>query len=291
MKKKKLDTNELMDHMKAKGITFKNPKEKTVKKYITDSTYYFKIASYRKNFSKNKNDEYIDLDFSHLILLSKIDHKLRELILTMCLDIEHSLKTKMVKNVSENTDGYEPVREYFKINKKAKNQIKNNDRESSYSHHIIEKYHPNYPIWVFVEIISFGTLTSFISFYETNYHYKLISNKVLNNVRDLRNAAAHNTCTLVDFVTTKQLVPDEIICSFVSSMGIGKSSRSNNLSNKFVYDFVCLLYTHKTIVNDSKKLSPLKNYIKVLSKKENDFKNNKSIIRVYNFIKKIIDKL
>ena len=101
MKKKKLDTNGLMDHMKAKGITFKNPKEKAVKKYITDSTYYFKIASYRKNFSKNKKDEYIDLDFSHLILLSKIDHKLRELILTMCLDIEHSLKTKIVKNVQK----------------------------------------------------------------------------------------------------------------------------------------------------------------------------------------------
>ena len=38
MKKKKLDTNELMDHMKAKGITFKNPKEKTVKKYIDSFT-------------------------------------------------------------------------------------------------------------------------------------------------------------------------------------------------------------------------------------------------------------
>lgn len=50
--KELLTTDQLIDHMKAKGITFNIISEQDAKTFLTNNNYYMKLASYRKNYKK-----------------------------------------------------------------------------------------------------------------------------------------------------------------------------------------------------------------------------------------------
>lgn len=64
-------SDELIAHMKAKGIKFDIVKEADAKTFLQNNNYYMKLASYRANYDKRKsNDEYINLDFAYLKILS-----------------------------------------------------------------------------------------------------------------------------------------------------------------------------------------------------------------------------
>ena len=73
-------SDELISHMKIKGIKFDIVKEEA-KIFLQNNNYYMKLASYRANYDKRKsNGEYINLDFAYLRELSTIDMHLRYLI-------------------------------------------------------------------------------------------------------------------------------------------------------------------------------------------------------------------
>lgn len=71
--KRKLTTEELITHIKRKGITFNHMTEKDAKKCLRTLNYYYKLAAYRKNFKKDENGKYEDLDFAYLTDLAAID--------------------------------------------------------------------------------------------------------------------------------------------------------------------------------------------------------------------------
>lgn len=75
-------SDELISHMKIKGIKFDIVKEEDAKIFLQNNNYYMKLASYRANYDKCKsNGEYINLDFAYLQeLLPTIDMYLRYLI-------------------------------------------------------------------------------------------------------------------------------------------------------------------------------------------------------------------
>ena len=50
--KRKLTTEELITHIKNKGITFNHMTENDAKKCLRTLNYYYKLAAYRKNFKK-----------------------------------------------------------------------------------------------------------------------------------------------------------------------------------------------------------------------------------------------
>ena len=113
MYKPKLSPEEIIEKLKTeKGVTIKNITEREAIEYLRYNNNYYRLASYRKNYDKKLLGEdkgkYIGLDFSYLIDLSAIDMHLRFLIIRMCLDVEHSLKVKLVNDVAscESEDGY-----------------------------------------------------------------------------------------------------------------------------------------------------------------------------------------
>ena len=88
-----MNSEELIQHMKRKGIKFDIVSEKDAKQFLENNNYYMKLASYRDNYDKinegERQGEYKNLEFAYLQELSKIDMYLRHLILKMILDIEH----------------------------------------------------------------------------------------------------------------------------------------------------------------------------------------------------------
>ena len=60
-----LTIDELIEHMKTKGITFSIVSESDAKKFLHENNYYMKLASYRANYPKyetgSKQGQYINL--------------------------------------------------------------------------------------------------------------------------------------------------------------------------------------------------------------------------------------
>lgn len=303
--KKLLSVDELIEHMKNKGITFDEVSEDDAKEFLQKNNYYMKLASYRSNYEKclsgKREGKYKKLDFGYLKELSTLDMYLRYIIIEMCLDIEHAIKVKLVNAVTNNPaeDGYDIVRKFIAKDENFR-VLKNirSHKSGEYCKDLIAKYYPYFPVWVFVELISFGDLIYFCSFYEEIYGVQIVNNMFMNTVRDMRNAAAHSNCILNKMTeridSTKQVNSE--ISNFIKDMdGISKTSRANNLKYKFTNNFITLLYVYDTLMSESSKQKKYKELQEFLDgrviRNKDYFRSNSKIVGVYNFHKKVIDNL
>jgi len=90
----------LIKYMKdVKGISFNIIDERDAALFLENRNYYFKLKAFAKNFEKYhdpfRKEMYINLDFGHLVELSRLDKELRGLVLMLTLDIEHYLKVRI----------------------------------------------------------------------------------------------------------------------------------------------------------------------------------------------------
>ena len=307
-----LTTDQLIEHMKSKGITFNIISENDAKNFLQKNNYYMKLASYRKNYPKyrtgSKTGQYINLDFAYLKELSTIDMHLRYFIIQMCLDLEHALKVSLITHVEKNPkeDGYEVVRKFIGyINSKGQAQNEyilrkiRGHKSSDYCKDLIDRYYPYFPVWVFVELISFGDLTYLIAFYDKLYSDPIVNNKFMNTVRDMRNAAAHSNCLinkLFEPLNQGQQI-DSAISTFIKAISnISAAARTKNLNYRVVYNFVTLLYIYKQVVPEGllkqKRCGELKELFHGRITEHKDyFKSNNKITGVYHFVKKVVDSL
>lgn len=310
--KQLLTTDALIEHMKQKGITFNIVNEQDAKIFLSENNYYMKLASYRANYPKyttgSKTGQYINLDFAYLKELSTIDMHLRYLIIKICLDIEHALKVSLISHVESNPleDGYEIIRKFIGFtNSRGQQQNEyilrkiRGHKSSDYSKDLIEKYYPYFPVWVFVELISFGDLTYLVAFYDEIYSDPIVNNKFMNIVRDLRNASAHSNCLinkLFEPLNPGQQI-DSTISNYIKNIpGITAQTRAKNLNYRIVYSFITLLYIYDMVVPDGiaklKRNSELKELFDTRMALHKDyFASNNKITGVYNFVKKVVDTL
>lgn len=307
-----LSTDELIAHMKNKGITFQITPENEAKHFLQQNNYYMKLASYRANYPKYasgaKEGQYMNLDFAYLQELSTLDMYLRYLIMQMCLDIEHALKVSLISHVEKNPteNGYELIRRFIS-HTNPKGQLQNeyilkkirSHKSSDYCKDLIDKYYPYFPVWVFVELISFGDLAYLTAFYNDLYNDPIVNNKFMNIVRDMRNAAAHSNCLinkLFDPLNPGQQI-DCTISNFVKNVAmISPAARSKNLNYRVVYNFITLLYIYETVVPagklKQKRHKELTQLFDVRMRKHAEyFRSNNRIKGVYQFVQKVVDAL
>lgn len=303
--KQLLSIEELIQHMKNRGITFNEISENDAKQFLQNNNYYMKLAAYRANYDRcdtgKRQGQYKKLDFGYLKELSTIDMYLRYIVMDMCLDIEHVIKVRLIKNITNNPseDGYDIVRKFIAQDDNLR-ILKNirSHKSGEYCKDLIEKYYPYFPVWVFVELISFGDLLYFCSFYEKIYGVQIINNKLMNTVRDVRNAAAHSNCLLnkmTEKIDSTKQVNNEISSFIIGMKNISKTSRVNNLSYKFTNSFVTVLYVYDSLMNEIPKQKRYKEIQEFMNgrvvKNKQFFQSNSKIVGVYNFHKKVIDNL
>lgn len=303
-----LTVEELIAHMERKGIRFNIVSKQEAADFLEHNNYYMKLASYRTNYDKCPPEsiragQYQNLEFAYLQELSTIDMHLRYLILQMCLDIEHFLKVRLLTACTNNSqeDGYKIVCDYLE-KEDPKHKILTtvqSHKSGQYCKDLIEKYYPNFPIWVLVELIPFGDLIHIIQFYDHTYHdHLLMSSKYINTIRDLRNACAHSNCLLNQMTrpleATKQ--PDARITNFIKQFhSIPSSSRAKYLNLAFPYNIVTLLFVYDYYaprVSKCRRYEELKIFLntRVVRHKEY-FASNPKICGIYHFFEMVIDGL
>ncbi|MDY6290723.1 MAG: Abi family protein [Succiniclasticum sp.] len=300
--KKLLSVDDLITHMKDKGILFNIVSEKDAKEFLLNHNYYFKLSSYRKNYDKavlgvNK-DKYINLEFAYLKELSTIDYHLRYLILAMCLDIEHALKLMIVNDIANNPyeDGYKIV----KIWDPSYSHISSvyHKMENSYSKNLVDKYHPNYPVYALLEVISFGELVNLVHVYAKNYKRRIsFDTKLLYPIRNLRNACAHNACLINDLRHNSGFGANASLLKELQSYGtIGRDTINKKLKCEPVHDLLCLVYAYPIIVQSQTErqdtLDRLVNlFEKRMKQRKHYFKSNYIVSSYYYFLIKVFRKL
>lgn len=318
-----LCVDDLIAHMNSKNIKFEIFSITDATPYLESNSNYFKLTSYRKNYSKYvdgpNTGKYENLDFAFLVELSRIDVELRHVLLNMCLDIEHFLKVALVKDVEKNMknntgeDGYRIVSDFIAYSEDnaldADNSPKvkktfsfskkiEQSRKNPYCKDLVEKHKDNMPIWVFLEILSFGEFESLIGFYQrTNQLSLKIDIKSLDRVRQIRNAAAHNNCVINDLTSSESCIRSpRFITDFLAKAGVNENARDKKLSNKRINQIVHLFYIYNSVVPKSvtrtKRLLELDTLVNSrMIKHKEFFESNSVLTSTYNFFLTIVSYL
>lgn len=95
-----------------KNVTFRFMSEEDAVDFLEERSFFFKLKAFAKNFEKygckpGEKGRYVNLDFGHLVELSKLDKALRSLVLDLALDIEHYLKVRI--NAAAMRTGADPL--------------------------------------------------------------------------------------------------------------------------------------------------------------------------------------
>lgn len=292
-----LETEELVETLKDKGITFNLCSEEDAIKFLNQHNYYVKLTAYKTNFPKH-NNKYVGLDFMALKDLSTIDMYLKQWILNASLSVEHSLKVNLLKDIQErNIDEFDIVSNYLNKYPKILDEIEFR-RETSYVKNLLAKYaHPIYPIWVYLEVIPFGEFVNFYKYYCNEYSCGEFSSDLLYNVRNIRNASAHNNCVIHDLVNKNGYYKNELVNMLDSLLpNTRRRTIQDRLKNNSVQDFISLLIAVDIVI----KSDELKSYYLKSIKKLFDgrmirdaylYKSSPALNQMYEFCKEVVDIL
>ena len=132
---------------------------------------YYRLSAYFLPFLDSKTDSYVTgTNFSRICRIYNFDQILRMLLLSVIEDIEVFVRTQVAYYCAHKYDplGYEDAINFNNRHDHAKfiaaieSEVKRNENVLFVKHHI-KKYNGKLPIWVAVELFSFGTLSRFFS--------------------------------------------------------------------------------------------------------------------------------
>ena len=255
-----LTIEQQIEHLKQKGVAFELCSEEEATDYLRDKCNFFKLASYRKLFSKYeggpRDGRYVDLDFGQLRLLAALDQELRHALLGMTLDIEHFQKVTLLREMEDRgEDGYAIVADYMASLTTANKM----SGRSPYSSSLYAKYSGDMPAWAFLELTSFGTLIDFVRFCARRWGDRRLeaSHYDLKRVKSVRNCAAHGSCLINCFAErgAARGSASSGVSRRVAAVGIPKATRRKWMGNTAMQEVATVLVAHSGLVPEGSSRS------------------------------------
>ena len=305
--KYKLTFDEMIAYLTKKNIQFNITSENEALEVLRTRNYYYKLTSYKRNYQKEYDKFpygiYMHLEFAYLVDLASIDMNLRYTLLEMCLDLEHSIKVRLLEHITndEEEDGFTIVERFLDLqNKTVQSYIGSMGTNASYAKKMYDRHHQKLPVWVFMECITFGQFVRFIEFYYKNFatditYYRTL-HETIRYIKNIRNAAAHNTPILMNIAEPGTAKKTKIASDYLSQVpNISKDARNKKLKNNRVHDLVLLLFIYNDYVTSSNmRKHTFENLTSLLSRcKRNKsyYKKSSALISTYKFFENIINHL
>ncbi len=288
-----------INKLKEQNITFININESQALDIIKMTYSYYRLIEYSSLFDKYKisckKSQFVKLDFSQLYYLALIDSELSSILMTLCLEIENSLKTKLIYDAESICNTNALISEYYETEKDFLDLNYTRDNNDILNEYIHVHSLRNLPLNEFLEIIQFGTLERFIHYFYKNYSNPLESKAFndieihLSSVRRIRNIVAHNN-TCISKINETTEYKDLKMLSFLGNHGIKKRTLSTNMSRKIINDLCGLIDVYFKLIGSRNVFNKLNDFNKnYCIKYKESFINNDKIISSYNFIKKVIE--
>ena len=167
--------DEQIELLKNRGVDINGTNIDDAKKYLTDIGYYNLINGYKDLFleTTEPEDKYIKgTTLNDIHALYHFDSRLRESFLRMILDIEKKVKSIMayvfsekyghdnylrLSNFNDTTDPFNIMSLIAEVQK----QISGRSTDPSVRHYLTK--HGYIPLWVLMNILTFGTMSKFYS--------------------------------------------------------------------------------------------------------------------------------
>lgn len=258
-----LSIEEQIEHLKGRGVVFELCGEEGAARYLADRTYLFKISAYRELFERRvggaRDGEYVGLDFAYLQELASADRTLRYTLLPLTLDVEHFARTKLMREVTarEDEDGYSIISDYLaSLNHNERRRREGEIRAlapDAYCGDLVSKYKlpDQMPIWVFLELVSFGTFIDLYLFCANRWDDQTmrLEHYMLRQVKACRNACAHSSDMINGFARTDGVLgPSALVSEALAEAGISKRVRQSKMRNPRLQQIATLFYLHTRIV-------------------------------------------
>lgn len=197
--------SEQIEILKNRGCCIEN--EEKCKAFISRVNYY-RLTAYFLPF-KEHDDKYISgTSLEQIFSIYDFDRKLRNIIFSVVEEIEIGLRAQLAYYHAHKygSEGYTDPGNFDKKHNHAKfvglysNEIENNKKVPFVKHHI-EKYEGHFPIWVIIDLFSFGMLSRFYADLKREDRkiiakstYRTTDTNVISWLRcctDIRNICAH----------------------------------------------------------------------------------------------------
>jgi len=201
-----LTYDEQIDLLQSRGLLFSDRKYAKVK---LEHISYYRFSAYYLPFQKEKDVFVKDSKFEDVLDLYYFDKELRKIIFNAIETVEINVRANVVYNFSKETDTFGYMeKSCLNIDDDAFVSLINGiQRETSRSKELFVKHFKNkyksdvLPIWMMVEIISFGTLSRFFS--ALRPEQETLTKKVnippavfknwLHMINHIRNICAHHS--------------------------------------------------------------------------------------------------
>lgn len=290
-----LSQDKLIEKLKSDGLIINNIQY--TKKYLDQVGYYKLINGYKHCFkiyeNKIETSNYMEeTKFEHIVSLYSFDFKLKHLILKNICIIENILKSQISENFSKlygtNHKKYLVEENFVNYNLSAEkhsfkelNEEINKKINSSLSHKnkSIQQYNYKgyYPLWVIMNIISFGTACIFFKKLKNEIQIEIgkyfdlsfeTMHSYLSHLVFFRNACAHNE-VIFNLRTENRLKhKDKKSIDIYEQLEIKKNeynTYSNGINNLLSIFIVFKQMLPKNIFSDFKK-----KFFKLLLELENN---------------------
>lgn len=118
---------------------------------------------------------------------------------------------------------------------------------------------------------------------------------MLSAVKSIRNAAAHNNCTINDLKTRSTTAPQSMLQEVSQVPGIGRDLRQSRLSVRAIFEFISLLVLYDRYARGTVRESHIAQlqqlfFVRMLKHKEY-FAENDLLASSYRFVAQIVRHL